>query len=211
MNALDSIALSSDVLMNAMLEAAQSDPAIKKIIDSPGQNEVSMHGKLFGKYPWRIRLDKHIPEMNMIVDWKTVADIYEAKYSPEYGRKVSFVEMYHYMFRAAVYTEIYKQFTGSDKTPLFWLVCISKQDPPDKAIVNLTDPERYGLELEKVHEKIHRYQAIKDGLVPPVRCGKCDYCRATKELTRSIDYWELDPDYGREKEVEDIYGFDAEI
>ena len=202
---------SGAIKMDAMLEAAYMDPAIKNIIDMPGENEVSMHGKLFGKYPWRIRLDKHIPDMNMIIDWKTVADIYELKYSPKHGKKVSFVEQYNYMFRAAVYTEIYKQFTGTDKTPLFWLVCISKQEPPDKAIVNLTHPERYGLELEKVYEKIHRFQAIKDGNVPPVRCGKCAYCRSTKELTRSIDYWELEPDYGIEKETEDIYGFDAEI
>lgn len=197
--------------MDDMIESAAQDPAIRKIMDMKGDTEVSMHGKLFDKYPWRIRLDKHIPDMNLIIDWKSVADIYECKYSPKHGKKVSFVEQYNYMFRAAVYTEIYKEFTGSDKTPLFWLVCISKQEPPDKAIINLTHLQRYGLELEKVYGKIHRFQAIKDGMVPPVRCGHCAYCRATKTLDRAMDYWELDPDYGREKETEDLYGFDEEI
>lgn len=191
--------------IDEMIKAAEEDPAIKKLIDMPGETEVSMHGKLFGKYPWKIRLDKHIESMHLIIDWKTVANIRELQYEPAKGKRVSFVESYNYMFRAAIYTEIYKEFMGTDKTPLFWLVCLSKQNPPDKEIINLTHPQRYELELEKVSQKITRYQAIKDGIVPPKRCGTCPYCRASKVLGRAIDYWELDPEYGTPKETESIY------
>lgn len=197
--------------MDKMIDAAESDPAIKKFIEMPGENEVSMYGKLFGKYPWRIRIDKFIPDRNLIIDWKTVADIREMQYNAQLGRRATFIDNYNYMFRAAVYSEIFKEFTNTDKLPFFLLVCISKQDPPDKELIKLTHPQRYELELEKVSEKISRFQAIKDGIVPPKRCGHCAYCRATKVLTDAIDYYELDPNYGIAKETEDAYGFDAEI
>lgn len=197
--------------IDEMIHAAESDPAIAKLIHMPGENEVSMHGKLFGKYPWRIRIDKLILDLNLIIDWKTVADIRELKYDPNHGKKVSFVEQYKYMFRAAVYSEIYKQFKETDKTPLFWLVCLSKQDPPDREIISLNHQQRYELELEKVGERITRFQAIKDGTIPPKRCGHCAYCRKTKVVTGAIDYWELDPEYGTPKETEEINGVDTEI
>lgn len=197
--------------IDAMIKAAEEDEAIRRLIAMEGETEVSMTGKLFGRYPWKVRLDKWIPKMDLIIDWKTVADIRGLQYNTELGRRATFIENYRYMFRAAVYTEIYKEFTGSNATPLFWLVCVSKQDPPDKEIINLTHQQRYDLELEKVQEKIHRIQSIKDGKVPPKRCGHCAYCRTTKKLERAIDYWELEPDYGVSAETEDIYGIDAEI
>lgn len=197
--------------IDTMIRTAENDPAIKRLIDMEGETEIAMTGKLFGKYPWKVRLDKWIPKMDLIIDWKTVADIRGLQYNPALGKKTSFVENYKYMFRAAIYTEIYKQFTGKDTVPLFWLVCISKQDPPDKEIIDLTHPQRYELELEKVYEKINRIQSVKEGIIPPKRCGHCAYCRSTKSLSRAISYWELDPDYGSSKETEDIYGFDAEV
>lgn len=199
------------VQIDNMIAAAENDPAIQRLIETDGKTEVSMHGNLFGKYPWKIRLDKWIPDMNMIVDWKTVANIREPQYNQKLGKKATFVENYNYMFRAAVYTEIYKEFTGIEKTPLFWLVCISKQDPPDKEIISLTHPQRYELELERVRERLPRIQAIKDGYVEPRRCGKCAYCRATKQLSRALDYWELEPEYGSPRETEEAYGLDTEI
>lgn len=198
------------VQIDNMIKAAETEPAIKRLIDMEGMNEISMHGKLFGKYPWRIRIDKLIPDMDLIIDWKTVANIRELKYDSAKGKRVSFVETYNYMFRAAVYSEIYKEFRKTDTLPLFWLVCLSKQEPPDKEIINLTHAQRYELELEKVSEKITRFQAIKDGIVPPKRCGHCAYCRSTKTVTSAMDYWELEPDYGAQKETEEAYGFDSE-
>ena len=34
-----------------------------------------------------------------------------------------------------------------------------------------------------VEAKIERFDLIKSGDVEPVRCEKCDYCKATKILT----------------------------
>lgn len=179
-----------------MIAAAVAEPAIKKLIDMPGENEKIMTGKLFGKYPWKIRLDKYMPDTRWIIDWKTVSNIQEEVWMPTLGKKASFVESFNYLFRAAVYCEIEKQFTGntgSDRDPLFWLVCISKQDPPDKEIVSLNHRQRLDLELDKVYENIARIQNIKDGIIKPKRCGHCDYCRGTKKLTGPVRYYELEP------------------
>ena len=56
------------VQIDNMIKAAETEPAIKRLIDMEGMNEISMHGKLFGKYPWRIRIDKLIPDMDLIID-----------------------------------------------------------------------------------------------------------------------------------------------
>lgn len=195
------------VQADKMIAAAEADPNIKKLIDMPGQNEIIMCGKLFGRYPWKIRLDKYIDSpVRMIIDWKTVANIYETTWDPEAGAKVTFVERFRYLMRAAVYCEIEKQCTGNKTDPAFWLVCLSKQDPVDKEIISLNHRQQMDVELEKIHDNIARIQNIKAGILKPKRCGHCEYCRATKRLSEPIEYWKLEPghrpprqeDYARE-------------
>lgn len=182
------------VQADKMIAAAEADSSIRQLIELPGDNEIIMHGKLFGKYPWKIRLDKYIHNPRTILDWKTVANIYETVWDSEAGERVSFVEKFHYLMRAAVYCEIEKQFTGNTTAPAFWLVCISKQDPPDKEIISLNHRQRLGLELEKIHEHIERIYNIKKGLIKPKRCGHCEYCRKTKKLPiLPLEFHKLEP------------------
>lgn len=185
-----------------MIAAAEHDPHIQKLIQTPGHNEIIMHGKLFGKYPWKIRLDKYIERPRMIIDWKTVANIWETTWDPEAGARVTFVERFKYLTRAAVYCEIEKQFTGNKTDPAFWLVCLSKQDPVDKEIISLNHRQQLDIELEKIYERITRIQNIKDGLIKPKRCGHCEYCRGTKRLSGPLEYWKLEPGH-REARQED--------
>lgn len=198
------------VKADEMIRVAMNDKAIKRIVDMPGENEKIMHGKLFGNYPWRIRLDKYIEEpVRMIIDWKTVANVHEQMWSEEEKARVSFVRNFRYLFRAAVYLEIEKQWTGQEQDPLFRLVCISKQDPPDKEMVDLNNRQELDLELEKVKDKIWDIQAIREGRKAPRRCGRCAYCRATKQIHGALDYWELDP--GNRPEMEEEYEFNAVV
>lgn len=175
-----------------MIATAENEPAIKRLIDMPGENEIIMTGKLFDRYPWKIRLDKYIPDRRWIIDWKTVSNIQEEVWIPMLGKKSTFVESFNYLFRAAVYCEIEKQFTGNTTDPAFWLVCLSKQDPPDKEIISLNHRQRLDLELDKVYENIARIQNIKDGIIKSKRCGHCEYCRGTKKLSRTVPYYELE-------------------
>ncbi len=45
--------------------------------------------------------------------------------------------------------------------------------------------------LLNVSMKIERVKKVWKGELEPIRCGKCDYCKATKELKEIIHYKEL--------------------
>ena len=182
-----------------MIAVAEGDELIRSLLDIPGKNEMIMHGQLFG-VPWRIRLDKYIASGRMIIDYKTVANIGELRWSNEMREKVTFIDAYGYMMRAAVYSEIEKQNAQSDKDPNFLIIAISKQDYPDKEVLMLNHRQRYDYELEKIKERLPMIQMIKEGRAKPKRCGFCDYCRATKKLYAIKPYYSLMPDFREERE-----------
>ena len=182
-----------------MIAVAEGDELIRSLLDIPGENEMIMHGQLFG-VPWRIRLDKYVASGRMIIDYKTVANISELRWSNEMREKVTFIDAYGYMMRAAVYSEIEKQNAQSDKDPNFLIIAISKQDYPDKEVLMLNHRQRYDYELEKIKERLPMIQMIKEGRAKPKRCGFCDYCRATKKLYAIKPYYSLMPDFREERE-----------
>ena len=182
-----------------MIAVAEGDELIRSLLDIPGENEMIMHGQLFG-VPWRIRLDKYVSDGRMIIDYKTVANISELRWSNEMREKVTFIDAYGYMMRAAVYSEIEKQNAQSDKDPNFLIIAISKQDYPDKEVLMLNHRQRYDYELEKIKERLPMIQMIKEGRAKPKRCGFCDYCRATKKLYAIKPYYSLMPDFREERE-----------
>lgn len=187
------------VQADRMIKVAESDELIQSLLDLPGENEMIMHGELFG-VPWRIRLDKYVPDGRMIIDYKTVANIGELKWSDELHEKVTFIDAYGYMMRAAVYSEIEKQNARSDNDPNFIIIAISKQDYPDKEVLMLNHRQRYDYELGKIKERLPMIQAIKEGRVKPKRCGYCDYCRATKKLYAIKPYYALMPEFREPRE-----------
>jgi len=186
-----------------MIAVAERDPLIKGFAEMPGDNEVIMTGELFG-LPWRIRVDKYVPDGRVIIDWKTTKNIWETSYNPALRERETFIETYGYMMRAAVYSEIEKQTSGAETDPQFIIVAISKQDPPDKEVLLLNHRTRYDWELERVKENLVNIRQAKSGYVKPRRCGYCDYCRATKVLYQIRPYYKLAPEYreGREEENE---------
>lgn len=182
-----------------MIETAMSDEFIRSLVEMPGENEWIMVGELFG-VPWRIRIDKYVLDGRMVIDYKTVANINELKWSDEYKEKVTFIDSYGYMMRAAVYSEIEKQCRNSTEDPFFIIIAISKQDPPDKDVLSLNHRERYDFELEEIKNRLPRIQALKAGTMVPKRCGHCDYCRATKRIYGIRPYYALRPEFAEDKE-----------
>lgn len=184
-----------------MIEVAERDPLIKSLVDMPGENEKIMSGVLFG-VPWRIRVDKYVPDGRLVIDYKTVANINELKWSNELHEKVTFIDAYGYMMRAAVYSEIEKQYAGAASDPHFIIIAISKQDYPDKDVLELNHRQRYDYELEQIKERLAFIQRVKQGYTKPTRCGYCDYCRATKKLFAIRPYFKLMPEFreGREED-----------
>ncbi|MDO5311720.1 MAG: PD-(D/E)XK nuclease-like domain-containing protein [Clostridia bacterium] len=184
-----------------MLKTAFADDLIKSLIDMPGENEKILTGKIKG-IPWRVRYDKYVPDGRLIIDWKTVANIQELKWSDELHEKVTFIDAYGYMMRAAVYSEIEKQNARSSIDPTFLIVAISKQDYPDKEVLMLNHRQRYDYELEKIGKRVINFQRIKEGQIIAKRCGKCDYCRSTKKLFAIKPYYSLMPEFRGEREDE---------
>lgn len=180
-------------LADKMLNTAYSDPTIRRFIDMPGNVEEIMTGTLFGM-KWRIRMDKRIPDLRIIIDWKTSADIWKLSYNPETKERETFIEANGYMMRAAVYSEIEKQNTGKDTLPTFLIAAFTKQDPPGKGLYLLNHQDRYDYELEKIEKNIAQIMAVKSGTVLPRRCGKCDYCRAKAGALQIKPYYALKPE-----------------
>lgn len=188
-----------------MISVAENDPLIKSLVDMPGENEKIMSGVLFG-VPWRIRVDKYVADGRLIIDYKTVANINELKWSDALHEKVTFIDAYGYMMRAAVYSEIEKQYAHEKTDPHFIIIAISKQDYPDKDVLQLNHRQRYDYELEQIKEKLYSIQMIKTGRIKPRRCGYCDYCRATKKLFFIKPYFKLMP--GFRDQMEEDYAAD---
>lgn len=184
-----------------MIAVACNDPVIQSLLEIPGENEKILTGEIFG-VPWRIRMDKYCSDSRLVIDYKTVANIWETKWSDELHMRASFIDNYGYMFRATIYSEIEKQAAQSQKDPQFLIVAISKQDPPDKEVLLLNHKQRYEYELEKVRDKLPKIMAVKEGRVRPARCGMCDYCRATKRLEGIKPYYVLMPEFREQREVD---------
>ena len=146
-----------------------------------------MTGELYS-IPWKIMIDVYNPQMGRFTDLKTVMDIHKRIYVEDVGW-CSFVEAYGYLIQMAVYSEIESQNRGGDWLETF-IVAVSKQNPPDKAVISI-DYESKVQALNEVEEHIDRIIQVKHHGAKPNACGKCEYCRANKQLSGVIPYQEL--------------------
>lgn len=118
-----------------------------------------------------------------IVDQKAMKDM-EMVWSVEDHCKVPFVEYYGYDIQGAIYQAI-----EGHMLP-FILAVGTKEDSPDLAAMYIEDGD-LAAKLAEVEDNAPRYQAIKEGRIHPTRCEHCDYCKATKKLTRIRNYKEI--------------------
>lgn len=147
----------------------QKDPMFMRYMS--GRKQVIMTRELFGTL-WKIKMDSYHPDK--IVDLKVMR-------SMERIMGKSFVEHWGYDLQMAIYAAV----EGRDLAT--YLAAVTKQDPPDKAIISVPRWRRDEL-IEDVRKKMPHILAVKRGEIPPMRCGVCEYCRATKMLTEPIDF-----------------------
>lgn len=136
-----------------------------------GKKQVILTKELFGA-PWKIKMDSY--HNDKIVDLKVMRSMERV------GGK-SFVEHWGYDLQMAIYAAV----EGRDLAT--YLAVATKEDPPDKEIISIPRWRRVEL-LEEVERSLPRMIAVKAGEIPPTRCGRCEYCRATKVLTEPIDF-----------------------
>ena len=109
---------------------------------------------------------------------------FEPIYVTEKGR-LNFIEAWGYDIQAAIYQAI-----EGEKLP-FYIAAATKEKEPNIEIIHIPQ-ENIDVALEYVKSKIQRFQAIKDGIIEPERCGACDFCKRNKVLSEPIEMEDLD-------------------
>ena len=183
---------------NDIIKAIEDDEMMMKFLG--GKHQVIMTGEIAG-VPFKIKIDSLLKDY--IVDQKIMSSIKELIWieDKETGRniKVDFVQAYGYDIQGAIYQEIVRQNIGR-KLP-FILAPTTKEENPDKALI-LIDQEYLDRALEIVKTLAPRYQAIKQGVIEPVGCGKCACCRKDLKVTEIVSYKAL---FGKEEEENEIH------
>jgi len=167
---------------------AEKDELLMKYLVGEGQAQVIVTG-VIGGMPWKGKIDRLHPGI-AIVDGKVVASIRDKIWVDELHGKTNFIEAYGYVDQGAVYQELYRQITG-EKLP-FFIAALSKEKVPDKEIIEIPDSSLNNA-LSKIIEtiEVRSLKLIKEGKLPPVACGCCDYCRSIKMLENTISLYDL--------------------
>lgn len=147
----------------------QKDPLFMRYMS--GRKQIILTAELFGT-KWKIKMDSY--HNDKIVDLKVMR-------SMERIMGKSFVEHWGYDLQMAIYAAVEGRGIAT------YLAVVTKQDPPDKEIISIPRWRRMEL-LEDVGKNMPHILAVKRGEIPPIRCGVCEYCRATKMLTEPIDF-----------------------
>lgn len=166
---------------NEMIARAEEDPIFMEYMH--GEKQVIRTGEIDG-YPFKIKMDVCHPER--IVDLKTCAD-FNPVYKPGQGR-MTFIEAYSYTLQGAIYQAI----EGHNKP--FYINAITKEKSPDIAVVGIGQ-EYMDMEMKLLKQNLPFYDAIKQGIIEPVRCEHCAWCKATRKLTRPITLDEFQMTY----------------
>ena len=143
-----------------------------------GQKQKIMTGEIAG-VPFKIKMDNY-RKGKFIADLKYMASLR----SPNMFEPM--VKYWNYIAQGAVYQEIVYQNTG-ERLP-FYLVIATKETPTH---LDVCEIKQYDLdeELENIKKRVGRFQAIKNGEIPPERCEEydCNFCTETRILTEPID------------------------
>ncbi len=185
------LTLRADYLVaNTMIDCLEEDPLVMSTLE--GEKDRILTAELYG-VTWKVMANVLSSDRRQIIDLATTRSITEKVWDEGTRHHVSFLELYKYPLKAAIYTEVERIARGRafGDWSEYLLVAVSKEKYPDKALIRLTDPARWVTELTEVERNMPRLIALKTGLAEPIRCERCDYCRATKVLTGAVHYLEV--------------------
>lgn len=164
-------------MVETIIERVQKDELFMRCMS--GEKQVIMTGEIFG-VPWKIKMDSYI-EHEAIVDLKLVAKLRDVSYKN--GYRQSFIEQWKYDLQLAVYQEIVRQNTGETLDCI--IAGVDKQEYSDMDCI-LIPQEQLDFQLNQLQFILPHIMEVKNHNEEPHRCGLCDYCRASKKLTRLI-------------------------
>jgi len=169
--------------MDNVIARIERDEYFMKMLS--GEKQRIFTGELFGA-KWSIMVDSYIEDV-AIVDLKVMAEIKKLFWVRDLGH-VSFVEYYGYLFQAALYARIVEINTG--KRLPFFIAAASKEACPDIEIIGFRQQDLDDA-LSLVEPNIPRILQLKAGEVPPDSCGRCDWCKTNKKLSKPVHFTEL--------------------
>lgn len=153
-----------------IIDRVKSDPKFMQFMS--GKKQVIMTAEMFG-VPWKIKIDSFSPGI-CITDLKTAANFKS-------------VPNFRYDWQGAIYQKVV-ELNGYGVLP-FYLDIATKERVPDFDIFQIRQP-RLDMALREIEENMPHFIEVKSGLVEPIACGKCDYCKSIKQA-RIRDYEEL--------------------
>ncbi len=151
-----------------------------------GEKQVIFTAELFGAM-WKGKTDSYHDRkspFSSIVDLKVVKNLHERFWVKDLGQFVSFIEWWGYDLQGAIYQLLEQAKFGGDKVP-FYIAAADKQKVTDIDVIGLRQGDMDNA-LVGIEGNVKRIVELKAGLVEPVRCEKCDYCKFTKKLTAPI-------------------------
>ena len=98
---------------------------------------------------------------------------------------MNFVTAWSYDYQGAIYRAV-----ESNDLP-FVIAGATKETVPNIELMYVP-ADVLDDRISIVQELAPQFQMIKLGLVEPERCGRCDYCNATKVLDEPKDYREVE-------------------
>ena len=177
---------------NSMISTLENDQAFQNIY-MPGDKEVIVTGKIAG-HDWKGKIDSLNLKEKTFYDLKTVDDIHKSHYDRDEGSRVNFVKDRGYYYQIAMYRELIRQTFGVDCTP--FIFAVSKQKPyPDHEALDfnsIKDQDWLEEAMQDILTRQDHYFDLIEGKVKPKRCGKCAYCRATKQISGWVHAAEIE-------------------
>ena len=146
-----------------------------------GRKQVIKTGYIEG-IPFKIKIDSY-HKGKMIVDLKVIRD-FKPIYDEDEGCYLDFIRYWGYDIQAAIY-----QAVEGNNLP-FYICAVTKEKTPDLKVIQI--PQAWiDNAMEIIKHNVEMIDMIKHGEIPPIRCEHCDYCKATKKLSRVISAEEL--------------------
>lgn len=142
-----------------------------------GQTQLIQTGTISG-VPFKIKIDSVLDDT--IVDQKIMKDTKDVW---DDGYK-AFWEVYGYDIQLAIYQYIHAQNEGVMKECK--LAVATKETSPELAVYRFSQ-KTLDNALEIVKNLAPRYHEIKLGLIEPVGCGKCAYCKSKIKLNKTME------------------------
>jgi hypothetical protein len=146
-----------------------------------GQHEEIYTAELFG-IMWKCRVDVVNFDRGFFTDIKTVKD-FALVWNDEKRIKQEFYIASGYDLQLAIYQKIIEKCTGHKLEP--YIAAVTKEKTPDYDVIEFTGAEidqHFDLLIGSIAGVIGVIKDIKARTFQPVRCEKCDYCKATKQL-----------------------------